>query len=113
MRERVTRETLVLVAPVLLESNRKWRFRSGAGEFGASIDDQKFLLDVLTGRRNVPMRGGILMDVELKTLEEKGNDGLWKPIDRHVLRIFEMREPPHQASIDFSAGRQEDDGDEP
>jgi hypothetical protein len=112
MRERITRETVVLVAPVLLESNRKWRFRSGTSEFGASIDDQKFLLDVLTGRRNVPMRGGILMDVELKTLEEKTADGLWKPIDRHIMRIFEMREPAHQSSMDFSAGRQEDNGDE-
>lgn len=111
IREKITQETVILVSPVLLESNRKWRFRSGTGEFGASIDDQKFLLDVLSGRRSVPMKAGIQLDVELKTIEEKTPDGLWRPVDRHILRISEMREPAHQSSMDFSASHENDGGD--
>jgi hypothetical protein len=47
----------------------------------------------------------------LKTIEEKTADGLWRPIDRHILRIMEMREPTHQTSMNFSASHENDGGD--
>ena len=111
-RERTAVETVILVSPILLQSDRKWKFRSGYGEFGASIDDDKFLGDVLSGRRTFPMIAGLQMDVEMKTIEEMTPEGLWKPIDRHVLRVLDMRKPPSQVPLDLTPPSPEEDNDD-
>jgi hypothetical protein len=58
-RKKTSRERLTLISPVLIEGPRHWRFRSSVGEFGYTIEDEKFLKSLLSGRRKIPMKEGI------------------------------------------------------
>jgi hypothetical protein len=86
------RQTVVLVSPVLVEGNRRWKFRGPAGEFGAPVRDADFIERVLSGTTSVPMVAGILMDVELEVTEER-RGGIWVPVERVVTRVLGMRPP--------------------
>jgi hypothetical protein len=82
-RKKTTRERLTLISPVLIEGHRHWRFRSGAGEFGYAIEDEKFLKSLLSGRRKVPMKEGIQITALVDTYEE--NEGeVWVIKDRQI-----------------------------
>ncbi|TIQ83933.1 MAG: hypothetical protein E5X38_27255 [Mesorhizobium sp.] len=78
--------TLTLVSPVLIKSDRKWKFSSINGEFGASVKDEDFLERVLSGREPIVMVAGISMTVTLETKEEFV-DAVWVVKERNILRV--------------------------
>ncbi|MFH0303524.1 hypothetical protein AAFX91_41795 [Bradyrhizobium sp. 31Argb] len=94
-RTREEPERVTLISPVLLPGDRRWRFSSHEGEFGAPIKDETFLNDVLHGRHPIVMRTGIEMDVILQTKEEKEN-GVWVVKERNVLKVINTSPAPTQ-----------------
>lgn len=113
----VTRRTipeqtrLALIRPVLVQSDRRWGFKSAQGEFGAVIKDHEFTERVLSGTTSVPMMAGIEMDVDLETTEELQN-GVWVPIERNVMHVIRLHQPPRQTVLPFGLP-QEDEPDNP
>ena len=97
IRTKTSREIVTLISPVLLPRDRRWKFYiPHLGEFGASIKDEKFLASLLSGRRKIPMRAGIQLDVILDTIEEKEAE-VWVVKDRsirHVNRVRRQRLTP-------------------
>jgi hypothetical protein len=80
-RKKTSRERLTLISPVLVEGPRHWRFRSNVGEFGYTIEDEKFLKSLLSGKRKIPMKEGIQITALVDTFEE--NEGnVWLIKDR-------------------------------
>lgn len=99
-RERDEVVTLCLVSPVLEESRRQWRFRSGSIPLGAAMKDARFLDDMINGRTAIPMTSGIQMDVEMRTVEEK-KGGVWHVKERSILQVRQIRPPSSQSSLDL------------
>jgi hypothetical protein len=83
---------VIILSPVLEISNRRWKFATAQGEFGAAIRDREFLEKIVDGRTSVRMRGGVELDVELET-KERLIDGVWTITERNVLRVVEINEP--------------------
>jgi len=102
---RVTTERvrLILISPVLLPGNRRWKFRSTQGEFGAAIKDSEFTNRVLSGTTAVRMKAGIEMMVDLETIEEFRH-GVWEVIERNVTHVDRLIEPPTQGDLLFPSG---------
>ncbi len=98
-RERTDNETVTLISPVLLPGTRRWRFSSREGEFGAPIRDEAFLENLLSGNTAIPMVAGIIMEVDLQTIEEKREDGMWEPVERSILRVRSVKPAPQQSSL--------------
>lgn len=100
MERRVAGDTVhvVLLRAVLMPGDHRWRFRSPHGDFSASIKDKVFLDRVLAGSLGIPLAAGIEMDVELETVEEL-RDGVWTPLERHVLKVGSVRTPPTQGDL--------------
>ena len=109
---RVTTERVrvLLVSPVLLPGNRRWKLRSSQGEFGASIKDADFVARVLSGTTSVRMKTGIEMDVELETTEEFRH-GVWEIIDRSVRHVDNLIEPPSQLDLALFESNEDEAGD--
>jgi hypothetical protein len=84
---------VIILSPVLEVSNRRWKFATAQGEFGAAIKDRDFLESIVAGETRVKMRGGVELDVELET-KERLIGGVWTITERNVLRVFEINEPP-------------------
>jgi hypothetical protein len=97
---RVTTERIRvgLISPVLLPGNRRWKLQSAQGEFGAAIKDQTFINSVVLGTTSIRMKAGIEMDVELETVEEFRN-GVWEIVERSVLNVNGLIQPPEQADL--------------
>ncbi|MEM6747938.1 MAG: hypothetical protein AAF608_11010 [Pseudomonadota bacterium] len=91
---------VVLVSPVLDPGSpkRRWKLASHTGEFGAVIDDKKFLEDVWLGRTVVAMVAGITMLIDLEVTEEK-IDGAWRPSAYKVLNVHKLSPPTEQAQL--------------
>lgn len=85
-RKKPSVERLLLVSPVLLTADRVWRFRSLLGEFSYHIDDQKFLQDVVSGKRHLPMKGGIELTAKVET-HEALEGGVWVIKERHIVKV--------------------------
>ena len=83
---------VIILSPVLEVSNRRWKFATAQGEFGASIKDNDFLEKIVQGQTAVRMRGGVELDVELET-KERLIDGVWTIVERNVLRVVDISEP--------------------
>lgn len=83
---------VIILSPVLEVSNRRWKFATAQGEFGASIKDTDFLENIVQGQTSVRMRGGVELDVELET-KERLIDGVWTVTERNVVRVLEISEP--------------------
>lgn len=83
---------VTILSPVLEVSNRRWKFVTAQGEFGAAVKDLQFLENIVAGRTRVRMRGGVELDVELET-KERLVDGVWTIIERNVVHVIEMNEP--------------------
>lgn len=83
---------VIILSPVLEVSNRRWKFATAQGEFGASIKDTDFLENIVQGQTSVRMRGGVELDVELET-RERLMDGVWTVTERNVIRVLEISEP--------------------
>lgn len=100
-------ETVTLISPVLLPSNRRWRFSSSLGEFGASIADKGFLEQVLSGREPIAMAAGITMKVAIETKEELVG-GLWIVRERTITQVIGVYPAPRQTSLPLSPDGEED-----
>jgi hypothetical protein len=87
-RTRIGRSTekLTLVSPVLLPADRVWRFQSPFGEFSYHLSDEKFLGDLLSGRRRLPMKAGIQITVDIET-HEAIEGGVWVPKRRVIVKV--------------------------
>jgi len=107
-RERVSEEVLTLISPVLLPGSRRWRFSSREGEFGAPIQDQEFLDNLLSGTIALPMTAGIQITAELKTVEEF-RDQVWHPTERSVSKVVSVKAAPGQSSLPLPASRPKND----
>lgn len=83
---------VVLISPVLDVGNRRWKFATAQGEFGATVRDRAFLERTMRGQAGVPMRSGIEMDVMLET-RERLIDGVWQIVDRNVVEVQSVRAP--------------------
>jgi hypothetical protein len=104
VRTRDTEEILTLIRPVLLEtSDRRWGFHGVAGEFGATIRDNRFITDVLEGRTSIPLVAGIKMAVTLRTVEEK-KGGAWHAAERIVLAVHRITSPFVQQGLGLPPG---------
>ena len=91
---------VIILSPVLEVSNRRWKFATALGEFGASVKDKAFLETIVQGRSKVRMRGGVELDVELET-KERMVDGVWVITERNVLRVLDIREPEFTRQSDL------------
>jgi hypothetical protein len=83
---------VIILSPVLEISNRRWKFATALGEFGAAVRDKEFLGRIVEGRTSVRMRGGVELDVQLET-RERLVDGVWSIIERNVLKVDDIIEP--------------------
>jgi hypothetical protein len=109
-RTRTTNERITLISPVLLPKDRAWKFYlPSIGEFGARIKDEKFLASLLAGRRRIPMRAGIQLDVELDTREEKSGN-VWVVKDRSVKHVLRVRRAQSPATLFSSEQNKRDKG---
>lgn len=100
-RDKRTKETLILISPVLIDAKRKWKFSTRGVEFGATIEDHDFLEDLLTGQQSIEMVAGITMDVELDTREER-IDGVWTVKDRVISRVIRTGRAQQQTELKLS-----------
>ncbi len=91
---------VIILSPVLEVSNRRWKFATAQGEFGASVKDQAFLEQIVAGQTRVRMRGGVELDVDLET-RERLVDGVWTVTERNVLRVLDIREPERTRQSDL------------
>jgi hypothetical protein len=80
---------LTLISPVLLPSDRVWRFSSPIGEFGYFVKDEKFLSDVLHGRLHLGLKQGIQITAEIETKEEF-EGGVWVPKRREIIKVVRV-----------------------
>lgn len=99
-RSRPRRMTVVLISPVLVRGARRWKLKSFEGEFGATMSDRQFQEDVLSGRRQLPSVEGVLLDVDLETIDEF-NGVVWKSIANRVLRVHDVILPATQTELDL------------
>jgi hypothetical protein len=98
-----------LVSPVLMMGERRWKFRSATGEFGAPIRDQDFLAKILGGDLDIRLRAGLVMEIDLET-KERLEDGVWVIESRTVTKVHGWRNAPEQQ--DLLAGSVEIEPDE-
>jgi hypothetical protein len=83
-------ERLTLISPVLLlVENRVWRFRSAGIEHSYYIKDEKFLGDLLAGRRRMPMKEGIQITAEIE-VHEIFEGQVWVPKQRFITRVVRV-----------------------
>lgn len=102
-RTRERPQRLRIVSPVLLlTKERRWRFLSEEGEFGAPVKDTDFLDDLMTGRVVLPMTGGVEIDALVETVEDFV-DGVWVIREWNVLRVYRHHLPPTQQGLGLRA----------
>ncbi len=82
-------ERLTLISPVLLPTDRVWRFRSPIGEFGYFVKEEKFLGDVLNGKLHLGMKQGIQVTAQIETKEEF-EGGVWAPKRREIIKVVRI-----------------------
>ena len=87
-----------LISPVLVPGERRWKFRSATGEFGASMRDRGFMNDVLSGALDIRLKAGLVLDLEL-TVVEVWQEGVWVIEQRSVSDVHGWRNAPEQADL--------------
>lgn len=92
------RLSLVLISPVLADSKNQWRFQTALAPITASMRDRVFIDKVVAGTLGVPLRAGLIMTVDLETVE-RFEDGVWKIKERRILKVIGVTEPNRQASL--------------
>ncbi len=98
-REDVIKATLL--SPFLEDANRRWKFKTREGEFGASMEDMEFRSLLLNGRSNIVIAAGIEMELLVETREEL-RDGAWHVRERIVREVRGLSVPMKQTSFDLS-----------
>ena len=94
-----------MISPVLAPGERRWKFKTATGEFGAPIKDATFIDNVLSGRVDIRLKAGLVLDVELETTEVF-SDGAWQIDHRAVTRVYGWHNEPVQEEL---AGFRPDD----
>ena len=97
-RKRVERLEILLTQPRLTADKRAWRFAVGGMEFSAKITDQKFVAELLSGKKGVRMVEGVYLTVDMK-IEEENSGGAWRITSRTIEHVHSVREAPEQASL--------------
>jgi hypothetical protein len=97
-RTQLRRVHTTLVSPVLMMGDRRWKFQSATGEFGAPIKDQEFLARVLSGSIDIRLRAGLVMEVDLET-KERLDEGVWVIESRAVTKVHGWRNAPEQQDL--------------
>ncbi len=92
-----------LVSPVLMLGDRRWKFRSATGEFGAPVKDQAFLEKVLRGELDIRLQAGLVLSVDLETTEEF-LDGAWVIDGRTITKVRGWRNAPEQGDLLAGSG---------
>lgn len=90
--------SVTLISPVLAPGERRWKFATASGEFGAPITDAKFVDDVLSGRANIRLRAGLVLDVAVE-IKESSVDGVWHIDHREITRVYGWRDLPTQGDL--------------
>jgi hypothetical protein len=91
-------ERLTLISPVLLPSDRVWRFRSPIGEFGYFLKDEKFLNAALHGRLHLGLKQGIQITAQIETKEEF-EGGVWVPKRREIIKVVRVHRRPEPEDL--------------
>lgn len=91
--------TVTLIKPVLEHSKRSWRLKAGDVEFGAVMQDQEFLDNVLSEKIKVPMVEGIQLNVTLHIEEEFTPLGVWEVKSRKITKVHSFNRAPSQPSL--------------
>jgi hypothetical protein len=86
-------ERLTLIRPVLLDSDRPWRFASPLGELPYRMDDKKFLKELLDGKAHLSMKSGIQISARVETDEEL-EGGVWVPKLRRITKVIRVHKKP-------------------
>ena len=89
---------VTLVSPVLLPGDRRWRFRSSTGEFGAPVRDVRFMESILNGTIGIPLQAGVALDLDLETKEAR-QDGVWEIESRAVTKVHGWKAAPVQPDL--------------
>jgi hypothetical protein len=87
-----------LISPVLAPGERRWKFKTAAGEFGAPIKDAEFIENVLTGKIDIRLKAGLVLDVQLETTEIF-DDGAWQIESRTVTKVYGWHDEPVQGEL--------------
>lgn len=101
-RVRARRQTVIIISPVLLRGDRRWKLRSYEGEFGASMRDHRFLDDILSGRRILPTVEGVQLDATVETVDVWTGQA-WLPDEHSILQVFDIILPGVQTELALSA----------
>ncbi len=97
-RKRIERLEVLLTQPRLRADQRAWRFAVGGMEFAAKIADQKFVAELLSGKKGVRMVEGVYLNVDMR-IEEENSGGTWRITSRTIEHVHSVREAPEQASL--------------
>ncbi|EAU43913.1 hypothetical protein [Salipiger bermudensis] len=108
-RERTVREEVVLDRPILSGSHRKWGFFGSTGKFSAYMEDAKFLEDLTSGKIDLNLSGGIILDVTRSIKEEK-EGSIWDIKKDAITEVHSWRRDMTQA--DFILSHKSDDNDD-
>ncbi|MBN2740067.1 MAG: hypothetical protein JXR35_04100 [Rhodobacteraceae bacterium] len=109
-RTRTERMPILLIQPRLHADKKAWRFSVGGLEFGARIEDEKFVDDMLSGQLPVPAVEGVYFDVDL-TLTEERHGGAWEVKSRRITRVHRVIARPEQQDLLSSINEQSDSSD--
>jgi hypothetical protein len=93
-----TTDLLTVISPVLLNTDRTWRFGSAYGENSYHVADLAFLSDVLHGKFH--LKEGVQIVAEVETMEVL-EGGVWIPKRRTILKV--VRRYRKQKQIDLFA----------
>lgn len=84
-----TTDVLTLIRPVLLESERPWRFSSAFGEMPYRMDDKVFLQSVIEGHSHISLKAGITITAKVETDEELSG-GVWIAKLRKITKVIRV-----------------------
>lgn len=83
---------------IMLVNDVRGYGRSPIGEFGYVMKDEKFLDDLLRGRRHLGMKQGIQITAKIETKEEF-EGGVWVPRHRDIIKVVRVHREPETEDL--------------
>ena len=68
------------------------------GEFSYHMADERFLADLLAGRRKLAMKQGIQLTARIETYEQY-EGGVWVPTKRFILKVIKVHKQRKQLGL--------------
>lgn len=93
-RTRLEHGDFVIIRPVLKEGGGRWRLRGPGGEFSATIADDSFYNDILTGNAPVRLAAEIHIVADLEVQEERTREGAWQPLSYRIAKVHSIAHAP-------------------